>query len=188
MAHKRRKKQHRRRMPPRHPQPDLPENPAVDEDWAQFVEELTGVPFESALRAGGTEPQTSGQAYHMTQLSMLALLGFSDEAANDFMAWHDEVPEDIERWSQAQLAAAVSEARTSRSHEAWKRALTLLAHHRSRFAAEQLRDLLDLLPPELGTFWDLAFAEAVAWLNYKVYEAEGQLELVNASVEAEQMN
>lgn len=187
MAKKRSKKQRRHRTPPRHPQPDLPETPAVDNDWAQFVEELTGAPFKSALRAGGT-PQTPGQAYHMTQLSMLELLGFSEDAADEYMAWHDEVPEDIERWSEAQLAAAVSEARTSRSHEAWKRALTLLGHHRSRFAAEQLDELLDLLPPELGTFWDLAFAEAVAWLNYRAFEAEEQRELTNMALEAEQMN
>ncbi len=187
MAKKRSKKQRRHRTSPRHPQPDLPDNPTVDDDWAQFVEELTGAPFKSALQAGG-EPQTAGQAYHMTQVSMLALLGFSEEAADDYMAWHDEVPEDIERWSQAQLAVAVSEARTGRSHEAWKRALTLLGHHRSRFAAEQLDELLDLLPPELGTFWDLAFAEAVAWLNYRAFEAEEQAALVSASVEAEQMN
>ena len=187
MAQKRKKKQRRRRTPPHHPLPDLPNNPPVDDDWAQFIEELSGAPFESALLAGG-EPETPGQAYNMTQMSMLALLGFSEQAAEEYMGWHDEVPEDVERWSQAQLTAAVSEARTSRSHEAWKRAMTLLAHHRSRWAAEQLSDLVDLLPAELGTFWDLAFAEAVAWLNYKMFEAEEQLELVSASVEAAQMN
>ena len=112
-----------------------------------------------------------GLAYHLTQMSMLQLLGFSQEAADEYMAWHDVVPEEIERWSQAQLAAEVSEARTSRSHDAWRRALTLLAHHRSRWAAEQLSDLLELLPTELGTFWDLAFAEAVAHGYLSVQQA-----------------
>lgn len=128
--------------------------------------------WEAASPPPGVSP---GQAYDLMHLSMVMQLGFDEEAAERFMAWHDELPADIEHWSQEQLEAEVSRARASGDDEDWMRAMTLLSHHRTSYAAERLYDLLDLVPFGLRKFWDLAFAESVAWLSYRAAEAEERL-------------
>jgi len=79
---------------------------------------------------------------------------------------HELVPETIQIWSRKRLQDVVEIAKISGKTAHWERALILLAHHESELACNMLRELEPVVPEVVATFWEMAYAESLAWLGY----------------------
>jgi hypothetical protein len=85
-----------------------------------------------------------------------------------YFADHQMLPKGIERWSVERLEGVVQRAvDLERSEKAWRRALMLLAHHTSEYAISRLQQLKSSVPEKLGDYWQLAYDEALEWLDHE---------------------
>ena len=89
----------------------------------------------------------------------------SQSTANRYLRLHDLVPEELPSWAEELLDDLVEELDDA-DNDTWEHVLILLAHHRSRTASRMLSELKFQVPPELGEFAELAYAESLGWLGY----------------------
>jgi hypothetical protein len=90
-----------------------------------------------------------------------------------YLELHDIIPDSLPTWPETDLDELVDEL-VDGDFDSCERVLILLAHHKSSHAAALLQELMEILPVELDSFAELAYAEAIGWLGYNyVRQSEG---------------
>lgn len=87
------------------------------------------------------------------------------DATLDYLAMHENVPEDIAGWGHVELDGLVEHLLQTRCPGCWKKGLINLAHHRSQRALDLLEILREGVPGPAREFYRYAVDEARGWLD-----------------------